>query len=152
MDNGYARGQSTITAIAGQGTQNIYAACHDPVDVVTMVADGMACYGNNGYLRAVGNPMVIFSPGHAKLFADAGWSKQRVKHELFERTKIPRKRIPRAAQLSKPIYTDYADDALCLLCQNAEAIIIIVAGGPEAYHVTYVPNFGTTVYSMAEIR
>ena len=152
VDNGYTREQSTITAIAGQGTQNIYAACHDPLDVAAMVADGMACFGNNGYLRAVGNPLVIFSPGHAKLFADAGWSKQRVKHELFERTKIPRSRIPRAAQLSKPIYTDYPDDALCQLCQNAEAIIIIVAGGPEAYHVTYVPNFGTSVYRMAEIK
>ena len=151
VDNGYARSHSTITAVAAQGTQNIYAACHDPMDVVTMVADGMACYGNNGYLRGLGNPLVIFSPGHARLFADAGWSKQRVKHELFERTKVPRSRIPRAAQLSKPVYTDYADDALCLLCQNAEDIIIIVAGGPEAYHITYVPNFGTSVYSMVEI-
>ena len=121
-------------------------------DVVTMLADGMAVFGNNGYLRAVGNPLVIFSPGHAKLFAEAGWSKQRVKQALFERTKIPRKRIPRATQLSKPVYDEYADDELCLLCQKAEDIIIIVAGGPEAYHITYVPNFGTTVYSVIEIK
>ena len=47
---------------------------------------------------------------------------------------------------------DYADDAMCLLCADADAILIVVAGGPEAYHVTYVPNFGTTIYSMAEIK
>jgi hypothetical protein len=152
VDNGIARTQSTVTAVAGQGTQNIYAALHDPADVVTMLADGMAVFGNNGYLRAVGNPLVIFSPGHAKLFAEAGWSKQRVKQALFERTKILRKRIPRATQLSKPVYDEYADDELCLLCQKAEDIIIIVAGGPEAYHITYVPNFGTTVYSVIEIK
>ena len=151
VENGFAKGSSTVTAVGGQGTQNIYCACLDPVDVVTMVADGMAVYGNNGYLRAAGNPLVIFSPGHAKIFADAGWSKQRVKTELFERTKVPRSRIPRAPQLSKPIYTDYPDDAMCLLCPNAEAILIVVAGGPEAYHATYVPSFGTTLYSMAEI-
>jgi hypothetical protein len=151
VDNGYTRHQSTVTAVAGQGTQNIYAACLDPLDVITMLGDGMACYGNNGYLRALGNPLVILSPGHAKIFADAGWNKQRIRNELFERTKIPRGRIPRAPQLSKPIYTDYADDQMCLLCQNAEAILIVVAGGPEAYHITYVPNFGTTTYSMAEI-
>lgn len=151
VDNGFSADESTVTAVAGQGTQNAYAAFLDPTDVVAMVADAMACYGNNGYLRAVGNPLVIFSPGHAKIFADAGWSKQRVKEELFERTKIPRKRIPRARQLSEPIYTNYADDEPCLLCPNADAILIIVAGGPEAYHVTYVPNFGTTLYSMSKI-
>ena len=85
----------TVTAVAGQGTQNIYCAFLDPADIVTMVADAMAVYGNNGYLRAQGNPLVIFSPGHAKIFAVAGWSKERVKAELFERTKIPRARIPR---------------------------------------------------------
>lgn len=112
----------------------------------------MAVYGNNGYLRAVGNPLVVFSPGHARIFADAGWDKPRIKAELFERTRIPRRRIPRAAQLSKPVYNDYADDEMCLLCADADAILVVVAGGPEAYHVTYVPNFGTTVYSMAEIK
>lgn len=117
-----------------------------------MVADAMACYGNNGYLRALGNPLVIFSPGHARIFADSGWSKQRVKAELFGRTKIPRSRIPRTAQLSKPIYTDYADEQMCLLCPDPDSIIIVVAGGAEPYHVTYVPNFGTTLYSMAEIK
>jgi hypothetical protein len=152
VENGFPRDKSTVTAVAGQGTQNIYAAFLDPVDVVTMVADAMACYGNNGYLRAQGNPLVIFSPGHANIFADAGWSKQRVKAELFERTKIPRGRIPRARQLSEPVYTHYADDQMCLLCPDAGSIIIIVAGGPEAYHVTYVPNFGTTLYSMKEIE
>ena len=53
--------------------------------------------------------------------------------------------------MSKPVYNDYADDEPCLLCQKAEDILIVVAGGPEAYHITYVPNFGTTVYSMKEI-
>jgi hypothetical protein len=150
-DNGFTSAQSTVTAVAGQGTQNIYAACHDPADVAHMLADGMTVMGNNGYLRAVGNPLVILSPGHARLFADAGWDKARLRQELFERTKIPRKRFPRTAQLSKPVYNDYADDEPCLLCQRAEDIMIVVAGGPEAYHITYVPNFGTTVYSMKEI-
>lgn len=152
VENGFPRDSSTVTAVAGQGTQNIYCAFLEPVDIVTMLADAMAVYGNNGYLRAQGNPLVIFSPGHARIFADAGWSKQRVKAELFERTKIPRGRIPRAPQLSKPIYSDFADDEMCLLCPGADSILIVVAGGPEAYHVTYVPNFGTTLYSMAEIR
>ena len=152
VDNGFKREQSTVTVVAGQGTQNIYAAFHEPENVVAMVADGMAVAGNNGYLRAVGNPLVIFSPGHARIFADGGWSKRRIQDALFEQTKIPRKRIPRAQQLSVPIYDKYPDDEMCLICQKPEDILIVVAGGPEAYHITYVPNFGTTVYSMVEIK
>ena len=108
--------------------------------------------GNNGYLRAQGNPLLIFTPGHARLFADAGWTKKRIRDELFERTKIPRGRIPRSVQLSKPVYLDYDDSQACLICPDPESILITVAGGPEPYHITYVPNFGTTLFSMAEVR
>ncbi len=152
VENGFARDESTVTAVAGQGTQNIYAAFHDPVAIITMVADAMAVYGNNGYLRAEGNPLVIFTPGHARIFADAGWTKKRIRAELFERTKIPRGRIPRAVQLSKPIYLDFDDSRLCLLCPDEDSILIVVAGGPEPYHVTYVPNFGTTLFSIEKIQ
>ena len=152
VENGFRREQSTVTAVAGQGTQNIYAAFHDVDAIITMLADGMAVYGNNGYLRAQGNPLLIFTPGHARLFADAGWTKKRIRDELFERTKIPRGRIPRSVQLSKPVYLDYDDSQACLICPDPESILITVAGGPEPYHITYVPNFGTTLFSMAEVR
>jgi hypothetical protein len=151
VEQGYRRDQSAVTAFGGQGTQNLYAAMLDPEHIVHMLADGMRCYGNNGYLRAVGSPLVIMSPGHARIFADHGWDKARLRLELFERTKIPRSYIPTAAQLSKPIYSDYPPDAMCKLCDVPDDIRIVVAGGPEAYHITYVPSFGTTVPSTAEI-
>ena len=152
VEYGFARHQSAVTVLAGQGTQNLYAAFHDPEAIITMLADGMAVYGNNGYLRAQGNPLVIFTPGHARLFANAGWDKKRIKAELFERTKIPRAKIPRALQLSKPVYLDYDDSQSCLLCPDADSIVIVVAGGPEPYHITYVPNFGTTEISTVLIK
>jgi hypothetical protein len=152
VEQGFSSAQSTVSAVAGQGTQNLYAAFHDANAIITMLADGMSVYGNNGYLRAEGNPLVIFTPGHAQLLAEAGWDKKRIREELFERTKIPRGRIPRSVQLSKPIYLDYEDSRSCLLCPNPESILIVVAGGPEPYHITYVPNFGTTLFSTAEIK
>jgi hypothetical protein len=151
VDLGFARESSTVTAFGGQGTQNIYAAMLDPADIAHILADGMRCYGNNGYLRACGSPLVILSPGHARIFADNGWDKSRIANELFERTKIPRAYIPRAAQLSTPIYTDYPPEATCHICASPQDIRIVVAGGPEAYHITYVPSFGTTVPCAAEI-
>ena len=151
VERGFERQQSTVTAFGGQGTQNIYAAFLEPENLIHMLADAMAVYGNNGYLRAVGNPLVIFSPGHANIFAQAGWSKARIRQELFERTLIPRSYIPKQAQLSRPIYTDYPPERMCQLCNAPEDIVIVVAGGPEAYHFTYVPSFGTTEMSSALI-
>jgi len=151
VEQGFAREQSTVTAFGGQGTQNLYAAMLDPQAIVHMLADGMRIYGNNGYLRALGSPLVVMSPGHARIFADNGWDKARIQQELYQRTLIPRAYIPTTPQLSTPVYADYAPDAMCRLCPGPEHIRIVVAGGPEAYHVTYIPSFGTTVPSTAEV-
>ncbi|MCC6534954.1 MAG: hypothetical protein IT531_20595 [Burkholderiales bacterium] len=151
VEQGCAPEDSAVTAFGGQGTQNIYAAMHDPNGIVHMLADGMRCYGNNGYLRACGAPLIVLSPGHARIFAAAGWDKDRIRQELFERTRIARRDIPTVAQLSVPIYSHYAADEMCLLCRSAGDIKIVVAGGPEAYHITYIPSFGTTEPSTARI-
>jgi hypothetical protein len=117
---GFPPESSAVTAFGGQGTQNIYAAMREPEHIVHILADGMRCYGNNGYLRACGSPLVVMSPGHARIFADHGWDKPRIAAALFERTKIPRAYIPSAAQLSTPVYTDYPPEAACQLCSAQE--------------------------------
>jgi hypothetical protein len=144
VDLGYRREQSTVTVFGGQGTQNIYACYLKPESVVHMLANGMAVYGNNGYLRGTGNPVVVFSPGHAKLFAAHGWDKARIRRELFERTLVPLSQLPEEKQLSHPIYNDWDRSRSIRLCGKPEDIAILVAGGPEAYHITYIPSFSTT--------
>lgn len=153
VELGYQREQSTVTVFGGQGTQNLYACFLTPESIIHMVADGMACYGNNGYLRGTGNPVVVFSPGHAGIFAEHGWDKARIKKELFQRTLIPLAQIADERQLSHPIYNDWDRSRSIQLCRKPEDIVILVAGGPEAYHVTYLPSFSSTdrVTQMIEI-
>ena len=144
VELGYRREQSTVTVFGGQGTQNLYACFLTPESIVHMVANGMACYGNNGYLRGTGNPVVVFSPGHARIFAEHGWDKARIKKELFPRTLIPLSGLPEEKQISHPIYNDWDRSRSIQLCRRPEDIAILVAGGPEAYHVTYIPSFSST--------
>ncbi len=144
VEHGFAREQSTVTAFGGQGTANILAQYLEPENVLHMLADAMRCYGYNTYLRAVGSPMVVMNPGHAKFFAQAGWSKRRIQEHLFEHTKIPRSHIPRERNLLRPVYLDFPPEQMCLICRKPEDIAIVVAGGPEAYHITYIPSFGHT--------
>jgi len=151
VEHGYDRQQSTVTAFGGQGTQNVVAAYHDMVNVTHMLADAMRCYGNNSYHVGHGNPLVILNPGHARFIAQMGWDKQRLKQELFERTKVPRSYIPEEPLFLETVWNDYPIDRDCTLCKAVDDIQIVVAGGPEAYHICYIPSFGHTALSTAEI-
>lgn len=152
VEHGMSREQSAVTAFGGQGTQNILAFFRSPEGIVHVVADGMRCYGYNGYLRALGNPLIVMTPGHARIFAQHGWDKKRIKHELFVQAQIPRSHIPSEQQLLTPVYVDHSPDQMCLPCESEDDIAIVVAGGPEAYHITYIPSFGNTALSTEEIR
>jgi hypothetical protein len=151
VEHGYRLEQSTVTAFGGQGTQNIIAAYHDMLNVIHMLADAMRCYGNNSYHVGHGNPLVVLNPGHARLIAQMGWSKQKLKEELFERTKVPRAYIPEEPLFLETVWNDYSMERDCTICPAVDDIQIVVAGGPEAYHICYIPSFGHTAMSTAEI-
>lgn len=151
VEHGFRREQNTVTAFGGQGTQNVVAAYHDATNVAHMLADAMRCYGNNSYHVGHGNPLVVLNPGHARCFAQTEWDKQRLKQELFERTKVPRSYIPNERLFLETVWNDYPPHQECNLCEDVDDINIVVAGGPEAYHICYIPSFGHTALSTAEI-
>jgi hypothetical protein len=151
VERGFAPEQSTVTLFGGQGTQNVLGMFRTPQNLVHVLADGMRCYGYNGYLRGTGSPLIVLSPGHARIFADHGWDKQRIKRELFERAQIPRSHIPDEQQITRPVYADYAPGEMCLPCRGPDEIHIVVAGGPEGYHMVYIPSFSHVEASTAPI-
>ncbi len=148
---GFEAAQSTVTAFGGQGTQNVIAAYHDPANVVHMLADAMRCYGNNSYHVGRGDPLVILPPGHASRLAAHGWTKQRLKHDLYEMTKVPRRQIPQERLVLESTWNGMPDDDSCSICASPDDIRIVVAGGPEAYHICYVPSFGHTAITSQAI-
>ena len=141
VERGYSRDQSTVAVFGGQGTQSMYASFTKPEGIVHMVADGMRCYGNNGYLRGIGTPVVVVTPGHARIFAEAGWDKARIRQELFKLTPIPLSQVSTERQVAHPIYENWDRSRDLQVCKSADNIVILVAGGPEPYHLTYIPGF-----------
>ena len=142
VERGFAPEQSTVTAIGGQGTASLLADYLVPENILHLLADGMRCYGYNPYRRAMSSPLIVMTPGHARILANAGWSKQRVKEHLFEHTKIARSAIPDERNLLRVVYQEYPPEQLLTICAKPEDISLVVAGGPEAYHITYIPSFG----------
>ena len=104
----------------------------------------MADFSDNNYLLAGGNPLVLLTPGHARLFAEQGFTKQAVKEWLFEHCKIPIDRFPKETSLINYEEGFAMDGDRVCPCRSADDILVVVAGGPEPYHAAYCGNFGDT--------
>ena len=152
VERGYYAAQSTVTVVGAQGLSNCLTFYKEPESFLTMIASAMADISHNNYLLAAGNPLVILTPGHASIFEEKGYSKQRVKEELFELCKVPLERFPK--ETSVITYEDgfaMDGDRVCP-CQSADDIIVVVSGGPEPYHVLYSGNFGDTTAVTALVE
>lgn len=144
--------QSAVTVIGVQGLNSIRTPYSRPENILTMVANAMAVYGNNSYHNGTGNPVLVLTPGYAKLFDEAGWNKPRIREWLFEATKVPLSVLP-----DEPSQTQHrapriqpGDNRMCI-CEKPDDIVILVAGSAEPYHMTYLPSAGSTSMAMQAI-
>ena len=97
VDQGFARGTSTVTLFPGHGPSAI-------VDQISRTPESLA-RSFAAKLRATSHPklvvamgaMLVVSPEHARVFAAAGWSKARLRSELAELLMIPGDELVRGA-------------------------------------------------------
>jgi len=146
VERGFRAEDSTVTAVGAQGTHNVLALSAGAREMLLLTADAMATMGNNNVLYGRGNPTVFFSPGHARLFVEQGFrSKQAVKEALFRLSRIPASRFPKREVFPLvPLAERSLDGDFVRVARRAEDILVVVAGGPEPYHVCYCPNFADT--------
>lgn len=147
MTRGYEREDSTVTVVGAQGTNNSLILNGNAEDALLLTADMMMTIGNNTVIAGSGTPTVIFSPGHSRQLVEQGFTTRRsVQEFLFEHARIPMDRFPpREIVPSKPMSIRVVIDGKVCAVQKPEDILVIVAGGPEPYHVTYCPSVGNSV-------
>ncbi len=150
-EQGYARNESTVTVISSQGTQSLAASFLQPVSILMMLANAMTAYGANSYTKGCGNPVVILPPAHARIFADAGWDKKRIKEWLFEHTEFPLAEMPTEPRLLDTSSRQQIYNGKICICKKPEDIVVIVAGGPQLNHVAFLANFGSD-FAISRVR
>ena len=97
VETGVAEDVSAVTLFAGEGP-------HVVVDQKSRQPESLA-RSLAGSLRAMIHPklarafdaLVVVSPEHARVFAEAGWSKQRLRDEILEILTLPREEMIRGA-------------------------------------------------------
>ena len=88
-----------------------------------------------------GDSLFVICPEHAGLFSAAGWSKQRVREEIFEAVLRP------AGELrwgeTTPLVSASADDRPIHKWDAPENIVLVVAGGEAGrYSAVFGPCLG----------
>lgn len=155
VERGFRREASTVTVVGAEGTMNMNSHAKDARQLLRAIGETMQHPPSNEYTHG-GEPWLIFSPEHAGILKAAGYSRDGVRRELWELSKMPARRMTdkdllrvhdsRTAELGK-----IGPDTLLPISQRPEDIGIVVAGGPGT-HSVYVPCFGNSRAVTREIQ
>jgi hypothetical protein len=128
VSRGFAPDDDTVTVFAGEGPRCIVdQKARDPESLASAIA---AC------LRTLHSPklvlafdaVLIVGPEHARVFADAGWDRERVLAELHERLQIPGSELVHGALGIADGVPEHLRDAT-LPKFRPDGILLVHAGG-----------------------
>ncbi|MDO8674448.1 MAG: hypothetical protein Q7O66_23835 [Dehalococcoidia bacterium] len=144
VERGFSPEQSTVTVLPAAGTMQLYAGSRGADRCLTIIAHSITCVGTNDMIapRAKHNePVLIMCPAHARMCADAGYSKKDVKLILWEQGRLPIDWFPDdVAEIKRSLGLVF--DGMVPLTGSPDDLVIIVAGGPSGLHTTFVPTMG----------
>lgn len=147
VERGFAAADSTVTVVGAEGTMNMNTHSKDAGELARVIAETMIHPTSNEYVHG-GEPWLIIGSEHAEIFRREGWSKERVKSELWQRSKMAVKQlgvkeIDRARASRTPELGELHDDTPLPISPRPDDIQMIVAGGPGT-HSVYIPCFGNS--------
>lgn len=120
---------TTVTVLKCEGPHNVLdQQSTEPDRLLGTVASSMATLGSNAAYVAVGETMLLLNPEHARLLAEAGWSKADVRAFLFDRARNRRDDL-RGRGLA-PIWPTWFDAAEQVpVLSDVDGLLVVVAGG-----------------------
>ena len=127
-DTGYPHA-TTVTVLKCEGPHNmIDQQSADPAALLRTFASSMATLGSNASYVAGAETMLLLNPEHARLLAEAGWSKRDVQQLLFDAARNRREDL-RGRGIT-PIWPAWFDKAERVpVVPSAEALLVAVVGG-----------------------
>ncbi|MBI2907500.1 MAG: hypothetical protein HYX92_07605 [Chloroflexi bacterium] len=142
VEHGFAKNTSTVTMSSGENPHNINDHVGTNAEHILAIAAGtVATMGVNFPLV----PLMVICPEHAATIAKDGFSKNDVKHFLFEHARLPLGKARASGMYGQgmwPKWWDSSDPETSIpVTENWEDIIIVVAGG-AGKHSAFIATFG----------
>jgi hypothetical protein len=97
MERGFEREDSTVTLFAGHGPTEIWDQLSRTAESLAASFAGQLQRVSHSKLALMFDAVVIVSPEHARVFAEAEWDKTRLRAELLERLTRPGHEMLRGA-------------------------------------------------------
>ena len=142
IDRGFSPSTSTVTV---GGFENPYEindhSSDDAFGLLTTIAGSITHQGNNNILYQDGEILVVIGPEHSATIAKSNFSKQDIRHYLFEKARIPRSAFSERHKIDR--FPHFKEDALIPVVTDENHILIVVAGG-AGKHSMFCPSFGYT--------
>ncbi len=152
VERGFSAGQSTVTTVSVNTTLNILTSSFVHIeDMFMTMANAMSLIGTNNAMLGKGEPIMLMSAGHAGLASGKGMTKLDAKRDLYSRCGFPVELLP-TDMVRRDRIDAVTRDGTVRPVRRAEDVLIVIAGGPEPYHVTFMPTFGDSLAVTTEVR
>lgn len=148
VELGYPDEVSSVTVFAGAGFINCENhGGNTPQAVLGSVASAMANLG----VMSIGQTVVVLSPEHIGVIANAGWSRRQVQEFLFEQACQPMSEMKRTMKYSE---RDATRQALAQMHRGLgpDDIFVMVSGGLAGGHSTVITSWSRSRLSLMQSR
>jgi len=156
VESGYKPQESTVTVVAVSGVASIVdVSSTEPETILDVAASALQFTGSapagdwlrGGKINPALNKKVLaqhtllIAPDHARIMAQAGWSKADVKNYLHRTARMPLKRLFRGRDLKRDSFGNWFDrpdlqwmeeypDMEVPIAASPDSFVVAVAGGP----------------------
>jgi hypothetical protein len=143
VERGFAPGTSTVTLIAADAPLSISDhRSTTPEQLARCLGWGAATQWSPNWWPLAATSLFVVCPEHARLFADAGWSKADVRAAIYEAVQRPAREL-RGFGETPPETLAAAPDAPIHRWSRPEDVLLIVAGGEAGrFSAAYGPSLG----------
>ena len=137
VERGFNADDDTVTVFAGEGPRCVVdQLARDPDQLATTFAACLRTLHNPKLVMAF-DAIVVIGPEHARVFADAGWNRERVLAEIHARLQIPGSELVRGAGgIAEGVPAQLADATLPKFRPNG--ILLVHAGGGAGLFSTII--------------
>ncbi|MGZ4184146.1 MAG: TlpA family protein disulfide reductase [Solirubrobacteraceae bacterium] len=142
VQRGFEPGTSVVTVVGCDAPLSISDhRSRTPEELARVLAMAAAATWSPNWWPLGGTSLFVICPEHAQLFGDAGWSKQRLREEMFEAAH----RLARELRWGEttPLVHAAPDDRVISKWDSVEDILVVVAGGEAGrYSAVFGPCLG----------
>ena len=132
QDRGVPEGETGVTLMAAEAPRLIVdQLARTPEELCASLAAGLEWVGHRR-LRLAFDALLVVGPEHGRIFREAGWDRERVRQELFERSSAPAGELVRGAGgIAEGIEQQWVTDPAAPVPKFAvpERILLAHAGG-----------------------